>query len=100
MTEPIPVRVTEFQRITEPRRTVESARVVEYASPPPAAEPPRQVDGRRVLPVVVTDYAGHPPDVAARQVFEDWSARHPDAVVRVVHAWQGWEPDDVGELGP
>lgn len=100
MSEPAPVRVTEAVRVTRAAEVVETVRITEYASPPPVAEPPRQVDGRRVLPVVVTDYAGHPPDVAARQVFEDWSARHPDAVVRVVHAWHGWEPDDAGELGP
>ena len=98
MSERLPARVTKSVRVTRPHEVVEVSQVVEYASPPPAAEPPRQVDGRRVLPVVVTDYAGHPPDVAARQVFEDWSARHPDAVVRVVHAWHGWEPDH--GLGP
>ena len=48
--------------------------------------------GRQVVTVVVTDYAGNPPDVAAHDVWSTWSALYPDAVVEVVHAWQGWEP--------
>lgn len=58
MTEPRPVRVTEYQCITEPGRTIESARVVEFADHeppgPPAIAGPRRYDPERDSPLAGT----------------------------------------------
>jgi len=89
MTELVPVRATEAAR------TMRAAEVVQAA--------PQVVEGRIVPPtgggalvqvvtVVVTDYGGHSREVAAAQVWADWTARIPGALVRVVHASDGWEP--------
>lgn len=89
MTELVPVRSAEAAR------TVRAAEVVGVDPQLLVGRrlPPTPGDGLvRVVTVVVTDYGGQSREAAAAQVWADWSARFPDAVVRVVHASDGWEP--------
>lgn len=88
MTELVLVRAVEAARVARAAEVVEvTPQVVVGRLAPPAGDVLV-----RVVTVVVTDYGGHSREEAAAQVWADWSARFPDALVRVVHAGDGWEP--------